>query len=131
MLAVSMTSLFIVLPLLLIIYPSCYFHRCLNCCGLRLKALHVFMDAFQGSYKTSPRDMRYFSAFYFLLRLAMLSLDIFWLQQTLYIVGILSLASSAVIDLFKPYRVNSHNTIDVILILLMGIYLSRAMRQVY
>ncbi len=122
MLAVSMTSLFIVLPLLLIIYPSRYFHRCLNCCGLRLKALHVFMDAFQGSYKTSPRDMRYFSAFYLLLRLAMPSLDLFLSQQTLYVAGILSLASSAVIALFKPYRVNSHNTIGAILILLMGIY---------
>ena len=63
------------LPLLLLaLYPCGCFQRCLNCCGGRCQPLHVFMDAFQGCYRTHPRDMRYFSALYLLLRVLILAL---------------------------------------------------------
>ena len=73
LLAIAISFIFVALPfLLLVIYPCRCFHKCLNYCGLRSQTLHIFMDAFQGSYKTEPRDLRYFSAFYLLLRLLML-----------------------------------------------------------
>ena len=68
LLAITISSVFVVLPfLLLAVYPCRCFHKCLNSCGLRSPVLHIFMDAFQGSYRIEPRDLRYFSAVYLLL----------------------------------------------------------------
>ncbi len=36
--------------------------------------------------------------------------------------GIISLAGAAVVAVFQPYKVKAHNTIDTILLLLMGVY---------
>ena len=70
LLAIAISSIFVVFPLILLaVYPCRCFHKCLNCCGLRSQALHIFMDAFQGSYRTEPRDLRYVSAFYLLVRI--------------------------------------------------------------
>ena len=81
------------------------------------------MDAFQGSYKIQPRDMRSFSAFYLFLRLLILShVQLFLSPQTHFISGIISLASAALVALVQPYKVNLHNTVDSILLLLMGMY---------
>ena len=81
------------------------------------------MDAFQGSYRTEPRDMRYFSAFYLLLRvLILVQVQIFLSPMFYYTSGILSLASAAVVALFQPYKVAIHNTIDAVLLTLMGVY---------
>ena len=112
------------LPLLLLaLYPCGCFQRCLNCCGGRCLPLHVFMDAFQGCYRTHPRDMRYFSALYLLLRVLMLALmSAFPTSIMLYTSGILSLAWAALVAVFQPYKVKTHNTVDAVLLLLMGIY---------
>ena len=68
-----MMMLFGLMPLLLmLVYPTRTFQKCLNCCGLRCLPLHIFMDAFQGCYKNGTkgtRDYRFFSAVYLLLRL--------------------------------------------------------------
>ena len=122
--AITISSIFVALPLLLlVVYPCRCFHKCLNSCGLRLQVLHVFMDAFQGSYKLQPRDMRYFSAFYLFLRVVMvMHADLFLSPLTLYTSGIISLASAAIVAAFRPFKVEAHNTIDSILLLLMGVY---------
>ncbi len=124
LLAILISFIFVALPLILLaVYPCRCFHMCLNSCGLRLQTLHIFMDAFQGSYKLHPRDMRYFSAFYLFLRVLMLvHAEIIFSPVALYSSGIISLASAALVALFQPYKVNSHNTIDSVLMLLMGIY---------
>ena len=85
--------------------------------------MHVFMDAFQGWYRTHPRDLRFFSAFYLLLRvLLMIQWYIFFSDMMIYTSGILSLVSAAVIAVFQPYKVTAHNRKDVVLFLMMGIY---------
>ena len=124
LLAIAISSIFVIVPLfLLVFYPCRCFQKCLNCCRLRLLTLHVFMDAFQGSYRLQPRDMRSFSALYLFLRLLMLAhVELFLSLQTLYVSGIISLVSAALIALFQPYKVKVHNTVDSILLLLMGIY---------
>ena len=125
LLAMAISFIFVFIPLLLLtIYPCRCFQRCLNCCKLRSRTtLHIFMDAFQGSYKTRPYDMRYFSAFYLFLRVLMLThAEIFLSQLTLYTSGIISLVSAALIAFFQPYKVSAHNKIDSALLLLMGIY---------
>ena len=124
LLAIAISSVFVVLPfLLLAVYPCRCFHKCLSYCRLKSQTLHVFMDAFQGSYRIEPRDLRYFSAFYPLLRILMLvQFQIFPSKSILYTSGILSFASAAIVAMFQPYKVMVHNTIDSILLTLMGIY---------
>ena len=124
LLAIAISSIFVVLPfLLLAVYPCRCFHKCLNHCGPRFQVLHVFMDAFQGSYRTQPCDMRYFSAFYLFLRVLMLAQpQIFWSSMMLFTSGILSLASAAVVVTFQSYKEKAHNVIDTVLMLLLGIY---------
>jgi hypothetical protein len=74
LLAITISFLFVVLPfLLLAVYPCRCFHKCLDYCGLRIpQALHIFMDAFQGSYRIQPRDLRHFSTLYLVLRMLLL-----------------------------------------------------------
>ena len=124
LLAIGISSVFVILPfLLLAVYPCRCFHKCLNYCGLRSQTLHVFMDAFQGSYKTEPHDLRYFSAFYPLLRLLMaVQFQIFPSITMLFTSGILFLAASAIVAIFQPYKVNAHNKIDIVLMMLLGMY---------
>ena len=119
-----MISIFVLLPfLLLAVYPCGCFHKCLNCCGVRSPALHVFMDAFQGSYRTQPRDLRYFSALYLLLRMLLLAQPhILPSYLMFFTTGILSIIAAALVAAFQPYKVKAHNTIDSVLMMLMGIY---------
>ena len=124
LLAIAISYIFVALPfLLLVIYPCRCFHKCLNYCGLRSQTLHVFMDAFQGSYKTEPRDLRCFSAFYLLLRLLMLlQVHIFPSYLMLFTSSMLFFLSAAVVAIFQPYKVKIHNAIDSVLMILMGIF---------
>ena len=125
LLALVISFSFVLLPfLLLLFYPCGCFHRlCLNRCGGRCRTLHVFMDVFQGSYRTRPRDMRYFAAFYLFLRVLMLAQwQIFLSYQMLYMSGIISIAAAAMVTLFQPYSISQHNSIDSVLLTLMGVY---------
>ena len=69
LLAIFVLIVFVISPvLLMVLYPCTFFHKALNVSGCNSQVLRILMDAFQGSYKTKPRDMRYFSAYYLLLR---------------------------------------------------------------
>ena len=122
LLAMAISFIFVLLPLLLLaIYPCGCFHKCcLNRCGLTCQTLHVFMDAFQGSYRTEPRDMRYFSALYLLLRIILL-LNV-QAPLNLYIFGVISLMLAGAVTLFRPYKVAFHNAMDNTFLILMGLY---------
>ena len=124
LLAIAISSVFVVLPILLLaVYPCRCLHKCLNYCGLRFQTLHVFMDAFQGSYRTEPHDLRYFSAFYLLLRMLLVMQFQFFTSMLMYLTsGILFISAAALVALFQPYKVKAHNTIDVVLMLLLGIF---------
>ena len=124
LLAITISFLFVVLPfLLLAVYPCRCFHKCLNCHELRCQALHVFMDAFQGSYSIQPRDLRYFSAFYLLMRLIMVFLMFITVSYIMFFFfGMLFLLSAAIVAVFQPYKVRAHNTIDSVLMILTGIF---------
>ena len=124
LIAIVISSVFVVLPtFLLAVYPCRCFHKCLNCCRLRSQALHAFMDAFQGSYRIEPHDLRYFSAFYLLLRmLILLQPQIYQSTLSFLASGLLSFASAAIIAIFQPYKVSKHNTVDSVMLMLMGIY---------
>ena len=55
LLAIGMLCIFNVFPLLLLaVYPSQCFQRCLNHCHCQCQILRMFMDNFQGGFKTEP-----------------------------------------------------------------------------
>ena len=65
---------FIVCPtILLILYPTRLFRRCVTYCGFRRwHALHMFVESFQGQYKdgtSGTRDFRMVSASFLILRI--------------------------------------------------------------
>ena len=123
-LALLIITVFVLLPfLLLLLYPCRCFQRCLNYFGLRCQTLHILMDAFQGSYRTEPRDCRYFSAFYLLLRmLVMVQVQIFTSAFLFYTCAMISLLFAVVLAAFQPYKISAHNYRDSILLVLMGGY---------
>ena len=123
-LALLIGFVFVFLPfLLLVLYPCHCFQRCLNCLGWRCQTLHIFMDAFQGSYKIEPYDMRYFSAFYLLLRFLFLIIAevmaSFFFIPTL---AITMLLSALIFAIFQPYKKTSQNRSDIAFMLLVALF---------
>ena len=77
LLAIFVMCVFIVLPaLVLLLYPTRAFQRCLGCCRVRWHALHAFADTFQGCYKNGTegtKDYRYFAGLYLIFRIVLLT----------------------------------------------------------
>ena len=122
-LALLIGFIFVFLPfLLLVLYPCRCFQRFLNFLGLRCQTLHIFMDAFQGSYKIEPYDLRYFSAFYILLRFLFLTIMLL-MPNNLVIptLAITMLLSALIFEVFQPYKKSSQNRLDVAFMLLMAL----------
>ena len=126
-LAIVVLSTFIALPpLLLIAYPTITFQKMLSCLKIRWPALHIFADVFQGCYKNrtdGKYDYRYFAAFYFILRIINLLINVFsysseigWpLSVAVLIIGSLLFA------LLRPYKKNWLNILDSVLLALLGL----------
>ena len=120
--AVGILSLLVSLFLLLCLYPCTCFQRCLNCCRIRFQALHTFMDSFQGCYRSSPRDCRYFAVVYFILRIAMLIAYVAIVSPFAYLIAVaLTILTAIVVVVVKPYKSPVQNTVDVALLLLLAL----------
>ncbi len=122
-LALLIGVVFVLVPfLLLLLYPCRCFQRVLNALGCKCQALHIFMDVFQGRYKTQPYDLRYFSAYYFLLRfLILLTLttgSVFYLSSTSFLL----IVGGIVFAVFQPYKNISHNKFDIIALFTMVMF---------
>ena len=115
---------FVIFPiLLLLLYPCRCFQRLLNYFGLNFHTLRVFIDAFQGSYRLEPYDMRYLSAYFLFLR-------IFLLIVALSIGSICSFCATAffavlnstLTSVLHPYRDSSHNRINSLAMSMLMLY---------
>ena len=124
-LAVCVLIVFIISPvLLLILYPTRLFRRCIMCCGFRSwSALRTFVEVFQGEYKDGTNgtyDLRIFSALFFILRiLALFSYlqhhyrtpwPLLWTQVVGYVIV------SCVITITRPYKENYRNIVDSLML---------------
>ena len=117
-LAIFMLSVFNIFPVIVLsLYPCRCFQRCLNHFPCQLQALQVFMDVFQGSFKTTPYDCRYFAAVYLLLRALNIVLQGL-LQDTLYypFFSLIFFITSLIVCFMKPRRYFRHNVIDSLLL---------------
>ena len=115
-LAIIMLTVFNILPIMiLLIYPCRCFHKCLNFFNLHSKALHTFVDTFQGCYQHQPKDYRYFAAVYLFTRFFQL-LTFAVLRDVSYysVTGFYFIMLMAAVVITKPYKQPVHNTTNVI-----------------
>ena len=116
-LAIFVLLTFNILPLLVVVlYPTQVFQKCLNCCRIRWHAVHAFADAFNGCYKDGTNgtwDYRYFAGFYLLARILCLFI---YMYNLLYSSGgIYHVCITVGILLFvfcRPYKKNLFNILD-------------------
>ena len=131
-LALSVTAIFVVLPpLLLSLYPTRLFRKCLTCCGFqRWDILHLVMDVFQGWYKDGTEgtyDFRSLSALYMILRIVLCYAYFEVLVSGEYVrlevsVGLLYAFLGIVTLAFQPYKVNWMNHTDGTIFLLLTFF---------
>ncbi len=109
-LAIVMSTLFIILPIILLaIYPFPFFQKFLNLFPVRWHILHTFMDSFQGGYKngTEPgtRDYRWFAALFLSYRLIFFLLYSITLSATFFsIAAIAQLILALLVQNLQPFR---------------------------
>ena len=116
LLAMVTGVMFVFLPLIsLLLYPCRCFQKFLNYFHLNFHVLRVFMDAFQGSYRTEPYDLRYFSAYYLFLRFFILFITA--TVQSIFAFGITTIClviNCAFVSAIQPHRNPTHNKIDIL-----------------
>ena len=115
--AIAMSLVFNIIPLLLLcIYPSRCFRRCLNSTGLQHQALHTFMDAFQGFYKHKPLNFRGFTAVYFIVQILNLTIYIVTGGRAYYPLSCYMLIFVIILlAIARPHKNIWHNVIDITL----------------
>ena len=116
-------STFTVLPIILLcLYPCLWFQNCLNNYRLSCHALHIFMDAFQGSYKNGTngtKDYRYFAGGNLLLMVAVYSSLIFQMIFMKYWVTVLVVAVFlGAFSICRPFKEDRHNNLHIMWLLL-------------
>ena len=123
--AIIVVVIFVLLPpLAMILYPFKCVQRCLTRCRLHRPALVAFMDAFQGCYKdgtNGTRDLRFFSAVYFILRVVVFTVYIAFAQANLYpslqyCNILIATALTVFVAVLRPYKKNLYNNIDTAMI---------------
>ena len=126
LLTISMLATFAVLPvLILLLYPTRVFQRCIGCYSTRWHALDAFVDAFQGCYKNGTNgtpDWRYFSGLYLIFRI--LAIGTYTLPDTKYsVVYRVTCYSSASLffGLLQPYKESWINYWDSIAFMLFSL----------
>ena len=128
-LAYCVLVIFIACPtILLIVYPTRLFRRCVSCCGFRRwHALHMFMESFQGQYKDGTNgtcDFRMVSASFLILRILVLFVFINHHRSTFHTAemqSFLFLCASCFHAVTRPYKFNFMNNIDIVILFLLGI----------
>ena len=130
--AILICFAFVFLPfLLLLIYPCKIFKKLMNLFGATFHPLHVFMDAVQGCYRTTPVDLRYFSAFYLVLCfLCQILIMFFKTMAILPITTLILMVSSLIFAVVQPYKDRNHNRLDLVCLLLATLFYASATSMV-
>ena len=123
-LAITVLLFCVALPMLvLLLYPTKTFQKCLGCCSIRWHALHAFVDVFQGCYKNGTAgtpDYRCFAGLYLLWRI------LFYISQVLsvnhmWLFKILVPSTAALLFLLmRPYKDNRFNILDSLIMSLLS-----------
>ena len=115
----------ILLPFLLLLYPSRTFQSCLFKCHLNSIPINTFIEKVYGCYKDGldgGRDTRRFSSFYFFLPifLYLIALSARYIKHGIlsryYFIGFLMLFTTLIFAFAKPYRKSFMNYLDILLL---------------
>ena len=124
-LAIFVILTFNILPLLVVVlYPTRVFQKCLNCCRIRWHAVHAFADAFNGCYKDGTNgtwDYRYFAGFYLLARILYFFNGMVDDDKTEPFKKIIAIAL-LLFALCRPYKKHLFNIVDSIFLLIATLY---------
>lgn len=109
------------------------------CCGpRRWNALRTFVEAFQGEYKDGTNgtcDLRIFSALFFILRILLLIsyLGHHYISKgpLLLSQGVVSVITSSIITITRPHKANHRNSIDSLILVLLGLLLFNLVSVLY
>ncbi len=115
-LSILASIIFVIVPcLLLVLYPTRLFQKCLNRCGIRWHAIHAFADAFNGCYKdgtNGTRDYRSFAGLYLFVRIYYLSTNyIRWSHRDMML-QVSSIALLFGFSIASPYKSRLFNFLD-------------------
>ena len=136
-LALSVIVIFVLLPpLLLLLYPTRLFRKCLSCCGFRRwDIFQLVMDIFQGWYKDGTDgtlDYRPLSSLYMFLRfviacayfvvISMSNKFIYIFELVVISLGMLHVFLGMVFLVAKPYKVKWMSHTDGLLLILFGVF---------
>ena len=117
-LAIVMSLLFNILPLLLLIlYPFYFFRKLLHFLKLECTLLNIFMDTFYGPYRKESRYYSLFATVYIILRI--INLLLFVAGAIIYFMyaAYLFVLVLVVVAIIRPYRKWSQNFVDIALLL--------------
>ena len=123
-LAIFVLLTFVAIPLvLLLLYPTSLFQKCLTRCRMNCYALHTFADIFQGCYKNGTngtRDFRYFAGLYFLLRIVIVLCS--FAKIEIYVFGsvLTYLLMAVLFSLLRPYKRDMYNVQDTLMFIIMA-----------
>ena len=122
----------------LLLHPFKWFHKILDWCKLkRPQFVMTLVDDYTGAFKNgcnNTNDYRYFAGLYLLLRVVIICLYYFPIQQYLIIMGIqisIFVITAGAITIFRPYRKNIHNFLDFLLFLILALLSGIAMIPFY
>ena len=131
--ACTVLVVFVLLPpLILLLYPTRLFRKCLSFCGFRRwDILQFIMDIFQGYYKDGTDgtwDYRFISAIYMVLRIssaitctAVALLKTTYEQKIEVGAGVSHVLMGTLFLLLRPYKTNWMNKVDGLILIFLGV----------
>ena len=122
--AICVLLIFTISPImLLILYPTRLFRKCVTCCRFRRwHALHMFVESFQGQYKdgtNGTHDFRMASASFLILRILILAS----FHNSVWISAVGQFALFFAVCFYvvaRPYKTNIGNSADVLILASLG-----------
>ncbi|XP_064396106.1 uncharacterized protein LOC135343084 [Halichondria panicea] len=128
-LALSCSTLFAILPmLLLLIYQFRWFQRLLSCLKLRHQLLQEVMESFQSCFKNGiepgTKDLRWFAAVFYIARYINIMLYSSMLDSSYFTFAIVLIFLFMVImALIQPYKDPNHTKIDIFSLGVLGMFI--------
>ena len=113
-------------PLILILHPLKCCQRCMGSYHRRFRALHIFVESFQGCFKdgtNGTRDCRYFSVVYMFVRVAILFVLVLTVSSYYFAMGsMLFILTAIAVFVIRPYKKDIYNVADTVLLLTLAMW---------
>ena len=119
-----LSTLIAIPPLILLLYPTKLFQKCLGLCRMQWHPLHAFADTFQGYYKdgtNGTKDYRSFAGFYLILRILVLTVNRINFRYSWFVGIVCPIVISLLFALLRPYKNIWYTVLDCFMMALMAL----------